>query len=342
MTTPNEGVTDDSEIDAVRTGTPPEFEQIVERHRRELRTHCYRLLGSAADAEDAVQDTYLNAWRARRTYSGRAPVRAWLYRIATNSCLQMLRHTTRKASPTPPPPPGSPATRVAPCSTVPWLSPIPDDLLGIAAPRDDEPDEVVALRDSVSLAFLTAIQMLAPRQRAVLLLRDVLMYSANESAELLDISVAAANSALQRARARLRTLHDVGAPQDGRGSSTAQRRLVSLYMRAHEQADPHAIVAILRDDARLSVSPQGLAWTSRAEITQPYVDNMNALGVWRCRAIRANGQPAVAHYLRATGTADFEAFSLVVLDIRGDSIVEIATFTDPDLFGLFGLPARLP
>jgi RNA polymerase sigma-70 factor (ECF subfamily) len=296
------------------------------------------MLGSFEEAEDLVQETLLRAWRRRGTFEGRAPLRAWLYRIATNACLETLRRRPRPA------PPGGAEGRLPPYSAMPWLQPFPDALLDAPAPAEEEPQAVAVARETIGLAFLAAIQLLPPRQRAVLLLRDVLSFSAAETAELLDMSVPAANSALQRARATLAAYQRTGEQtMAGPASASAQERaLLARYMRAHEQADPAAIVAVLREDARLTINPMGLGWDGREEITQPFLDNMSSLGEWRCLATGANRQPAVATYLRRWDDDTFRAFTLVVLAVEGDELTEMAAFARPELFAAFGLPPTLP
>ena len=322
-------------IEAVRNGSQQEFGALIEPHRGELRVHCYRILGSFDDAEDMVQEAFLQAWRRRDTFEGRAPLRAWLYRIATNSCLQLLRRTPR-------PTPSMPTDGRPPVySLMPWLQPIPDTVLDQAAPTEQQPDARAVTKETVTLAFLAVIQLLPPRQRAVLLLRDVLAFTTAETAAVLDSSPAAVNSALQRART---TLAQFRPNQQTRTqpADEAEKTLLDRYITAHERLDPQAIIAVLRDDARLTICPTGLSWDGREEITKPYLEGMGALGEWRCLGIRANRQPAVAHYLRRWGSTQYEAFTVVVLDVRGDQLTELATFAEPSLFAAFGLPAVLP
>ncbi len=321
-------------IDAVRCGSPKEFGALIEPHRGELRVHCYRMLGSFDEAQDMVQESFLQAWRRRDTFEGRAPLRAWLYRIATNSCLQLLRRTTH---PTPPmPTDGRPPVY----SSMPWLQPIPDSVLDQAAPTEQQPDARAVAKETVTLAFLAVIQLLPPRQRAVLLLRDVLAFTAAETAAVLDSSPASVNSALQRARAILAQFR-TDQQTSTKPADAAEKTLLDRYITAHETLDPQAIIAVLREDARLTISPTGLAFDGRDEITGPYLEGMGALGEWRCVAIRANRQPAVAHYLRRWGSEQYEAFTVVVLDVSGDQLTELATFAEPSLFAAFGLPPVL-
>jgi len=316
----------------VRTGTEQVFGQLVEPHRRELRVHCYRMLGSFDEAEDLVQETFLRAWRRRETFQGRSTLRAWLYRIATNGCFEVLRRRPRSAVPG-----CGAAGRVPPYSSMPWVQPFPDALLDVPAATKDEPEAVVVARETIALAFLATIQLLPPRQRAVLLLRDVLAFSAVETAYLLGFSVPAANSALQRARSTLAAYRGSTAtrPQTTTVEDPRERALLQRYMDAHEQQDPAAIVAVLREDARLTISPTGLCWNGREEITQPFLEGMGALGQWRCLPAGANRQPAVANYLRRWGDTDYRAFSIVVLAVDDGALTEMATFAEPALFEAF-------
>jgi RNA polymerase sigma-70 factor, ECF subfamily len=327
------------DLAAVREAGEDRFGELVEPHRRELRVHCYRLLGSFEQAEDLVQETYLRAWRHRATFQGRSTLRAWLYKIATNACLEELRRRPRPA------PIGSVTDgRLPPPSALPWVQPFPDALLDLPGPAEEQPDALVMARETIALAYLIAIQLLPPQQRAVLVLREVLRFSAKETGELLGITVAAANSALQRARTTLSSYQrslDPGAPAPTTQPSRDERKLVDTYMRAHEKADPDAIIAMLRADARLSISPTGLCWDGRDEITPSFLEGMGALGTWRCLSTRANGQPAVANYLRAWGEADHRAFTVVVLGMRDGELTDMATFAEPQLFPAFGLPLTL-
>jgi len=321
-----------------RSGSEAAFGQLVEAHRRELRVHCYRMLGSFHEAEDLVQETFLRAWRRRETFQGRSTLRAWLYRIATNGCLELLRRDRR------PVPATGAGGRVPPYSAMPWLQPFPDALLDAPAPTEDEPETVAVARETIALAFLATIQLLPPRQRAVLLLRDVLAFTAAETAEVLEVTVAAANSALQRARATLAAHRSTSAGASGMTSAgdPREQELLQRYIDAHERQDPAAIVAVLREDARRTISPTGLCWDGRGEITQPFLDGMGALGDWRCLPTRANRLPAVGNYLRRRGEAEYVAFTLVVLAAEDGALTEMATFAEPALFAAFGLPPTLP
>jgi RNA polymerase sigma-70 factor (ECF subfamily) len=329
-------MTDQEVVAAVAAGDEAAFTALVERHRRELHVHCYRMLGSLEEAEDRVQETFLRAWRRRADFEGRSSLRVWLYRIATNACLEILR---RRPRPTPPPPAGGRPHDAA----VSWLDPYPDRLLDQAAPGEDEPDSLVVAKETIELAFLAVIQLLPPRQRAVLILRDVLRFSAAETASLLDASVTAVNSALQRARA---TMHDYQPPGHRFHSAPTppdpdERALLRRYMDAHEQGDPDAVIALLREDARLTIAPTGRTWDGRDAIGSTLRRNMTASGAFRCLATRANRQPAVAVYLRRRHDPRFRAFSLVVVKIEDGALREVTTFLRPTLFPAFGLPSAV-
>src|SRR6516165_5446258 len=235
--------------DAARTGRWPgvgDFDDLVRRYRRELHVYCYRMLGSFDEAEDHVQEVFLDAWRSRERFQGRSSPRTWLYRIATNACLDTLRRDARRALPAPSSASAGPGPSIA---AMPWIQPYPDTLLDEMAADQPGPEAVAVSRETISLAFLAAIQLLPPRQRAVLILRDVLSWSAAEVAELLATSVPAVNSAAQRARATLRDKWPDGrldwAP--AAEPDPGQRRLLQRFIDAHEQADPEALIALLRD-----------------------------------------------------------------------------------------------
>jgi len=249
----------DGEVETVLSGGEAAFGALVQRYRHELQVHCYRMLGSLTDAEDHVQETLLRAWRSRSSFAGRSTVRAWLYRIATNACLDTLRTHPERVIPI-----GDAAS--PPPSEIPWLQPYPDVLLDRAAPRRDEPDALVVARETIELAYLAAIQLLPPNQRAVLILRDVLDWSAAETAALLDTSVASVTSALQRARA---TLKGNRPPEPATWTpstvpSADERALLQRYMDAHARADAQALVAMMREDIRLTMPPQPILYAGRA------------------------------------------------------------------------------
>ena len=319
---------------AAGAGDQAAFGRLVDGYRRELQVHCYRMLGSFTDAEDHVQETMLRAWRGRSGFQGRSSVRAWLYRIATNACLDTLRRHPERVVPV-----GDMASPAP--SEIPWLQPYPDVLLDAAAPRDQTPDALVVARETIELAYLAAIQLLPPNQRAVLIVRDVLGWSAGETAALLDTSVASANSALQRARATMqRHRPDTRESWSPPGEATAgERALLQRYMAAHDRADASAVVALLREDARFTMPPAPTCYDGRDAIAAFFHDAFGAglLGQFRLVPTRANRQPAAANYLRAWDDTTFRALSLDVLRVERGELVEITTF-DPALFPHFGLP----
>jgi RNA polymerase sigma-70 factor, ECF subfamily len=324
----------------------PAYAARLERHRRELQVHCYRMLGSFEDSEDLVQETFLRAWRARERFSfdERSSLRAWLYKIATNACLDALRGRPRRVMPQQVVAAADPNVLPAPAADLPWLQPYPDRLLEPAAPQDDEPDEAVVAKETIELAFLAAIQHLPPRQRAVLILRDVLDWSANETAALLEVSVAAANSALQRARAtlgdRLPERRTEWAP--AAGPSRDERELLRRYMDAHDRADTGALAALLREDALLTMPPHPTWFAGRDAIVVAAAKGFDPeFGELRSVPVGANAQPAVAYYLRRPGDVEFRPLAFDVLRVEDGLIVEIASFVLPELFPAFGLPPAL-
>jgi RNA polymerase sigma-70 factor (ECF subfamily) len=317
------------------------FTALAEPYRRELQLHCYRMLGSYEDSEDLVQETLLRAWRARHGFEAEGPssFRAWLYRIATNACIDALAKRPRRVLPYDVAPAADPAAPPPPDADLPWLQPYPDRLL---APSDDEPDAAVVAKETIELAFLVAIQHLPPRQRAVLLLRDVLGFSAKDTASLLQTSVAAANSALQRARATLRKrLPERRLDWAPSAEPSAQdRALLARYMDAQQRGDAAALAAVLREDARVSFPPAPLWYDGRAAFRKA-VERHAAPGEYRFVPTAANMQPATAIYLRRPGDTAFRPLVLEVLRIEDGQVAEILDFGLPELFAAFGLPATL-
>jgi RNA polymerase sigma-70 factor (ECF subfamily) len=307
----------------------PTFSGLAQRHRRELHVHCYRMLGSFEDAEDAVQETFLRAWRRRETFEGRSTVRAWLYRIATNACLDLLA----KRRP-------EPATG----GEVLWLQPYPDRLLDeLPAGDADEPEAAAVARETIELAYLVAVQHLAPRPRAVLILRDVLGWPAKEVAELLGDSVNSVNSALQRARAGMR-VHLPAERQDWTGGEedAATRELVRRYTDAAVAIDINGIAALLRDDVRCSMPPTpGLYIGLDAVVSNWVEDGFEGMAHLRAVATSANRQPAIAFYHWSEQEGAYLPLTIDVLRVAGGAIAEIVTFHD-DQFPRLGLPERLP
>jgi RNA polymerase sigma-70 factor, ECF subfamily len=322
------------------------FAALVERHRGELRVHCYRMLGSFEDSEDLVQETFLRAWRKRASFGsdGRYELRAWLYRIATNACLDVLRSRPPRVLPSQVAPAGDPAAPPSPPADLPWLQPYPDRLLEPVSPAQDEPGAVVVARETIELAFIAAIQHLPPRQRAVAILRDVLGWSAKDTAALLEVSVAAVNSALQRARATLRDR--LGERRTEWAPSLApseeDRELLRRYVDAHERADAHALAELLREDARLTMPPHPVWYDGRTAILIASQQGFDPeFGDLRSLVAGANMQPAVAHYLRRPGQSEYRPLALDVLRLERGRVAEITSFVFPELFPTFGLPPTL-
>lgn len=317
----------------------------AEAHRGELLAHCYRMLGSLHDAEEAVQDTLVKAWRKREDLESRAALRSWLYRIATNTCLDLLKRRRRRILP-PEYGPGAtdPSQPSRPVREPIWLEPFPDALLP-AAPAD--PEAAYMARQSVTLAFVAAIQHLPARQRAALLLRDVLGWSAAQTAEILDSSVASANSALQRARATLKTrlpeTQDVALASTERLADT-DRALLERYVRAWEEADLSAFVALLKEDVIVSMPPDVLWFRGRRTVEAFFGARVFTAGAagQRMVPVAANGQPAFLLYRRSSETGELVARVLMVLRLAGSEVAEITAFSDPAVFPRFGVEAVLP
>jgi RNA polymerase sigma-70 factor (ECF subfamily) len=311
---------------AIAAGEPA-FAELTERHRRELHVHCYRMLASFEEAEDAVQETLLRAWRSRDTFDG-SMLRAWLYRIATNVCLDMLRRTSRRL------------TTVHNFSEVPWLQPYPDTLLDEVAPGQDQPDAVIVERETIELAFLAAMQVLPPRQRAALIARDVLGWPAIETASLLETSVAAANSALQRARATMQEHLPARRSDWSAGEPSAEERaLLEQFIDAHERGDAALAISIASQDLRITMPPAPYLFEGLDTIA-PLLRNALREGEWRLLPTLANRMPTAASYLRQEGDTQFRAFKFDVLRIENGLIAEITTF-GPALFPAFGLPPTI-
>jgi RNA polymerase sigma-70 factor (TIGR02960 family) len=304
----------------------PDFAQVTERHRRQLHVHCYRMLGSFEEAEDAVQETMLRAWRGRESFDGTQP-RAWLYRIATNACLDAIRARKRRPQ------------AVSSFDEMPWLQPYPDLLLNEIAPSEEEPDAVLVARETIELAFLAVIQLLPPRQRAVLIMRDVLEWSAVETAEALDMTVAGVNSALQRAKATLREQDEQRFARRTTEPSEEETELLRRFIDAHERADFAGQADLLREDVLVTMPPFPMRYQGLAELAG-LQETAKDMGTWRLVPIVANRMPAAASYLRADGDDTFRAFKIDVLRIEGNRIAEITTF-NADLFAAFGLGPTL-
>jgi len=320
-----------------------ELAHAAEGHRRELLVHCYRMLGSLEDAEDAVQETLLRAWRYRDSLQTGAPLRPWLYRIATNVCLDAIARDARRAALAART--GSEDGADAGLDEIVWLQPIPDAVLEPATPPTRTPEGIALTREAIELAFLTVIQLLTPQQRAALILCDVLDWSAKEAADLLDVTVPAVNSALQRARSRLRARLPTSKPTwpAGADASAAERELMEKYVAASEAADFRALESIIRADATCRMPPQPGIATGRDEMFRLWLDGgfgTEGFGRLHCIVTRANRQPAVAAYVRRPGDAAWHALAMDVLRIEEGLIAEIVTFS-PECFPSFGLPLLL-
>jgi RNA polymerase sigma-70 factor (ECF subfamily) len=320
-------------VEAASAGDQDAFRRLFDKHRRQIHVHCYRMLGSLHDAEDATQETFLRAWRRLDTFEGRSSFSSWLYRIATNACLDALERQAKRVLPHDVTPPDDPAADVRPPTTeIPWLEPYPDVLL-----EDADPSAIVFARETMAVAFLAAIQHLSPRQRAVLILRDVLHWSASEVADLLETSVAAVNSALQRARDRL------PAPPASRASDKEERRLVERYVRAWEQADVAGLVALLKEDAKMTMPPVPSWYAGRDAIGaffQAQVFGPDA-GETRIIPTRANRSRALAAYQWNPEEGLFRPLGLMTFAIADGLIEAIYGFADTALFRDFRLPESL-
>ena len=310
----------------------------LEPYRRELTGYCYRMLGSAFDADDAVQETLVRAWQARDRFEGRSSLRSWLYRIATNTCLDALRSRQRRALPMDLSSPVPSTT--APGEPLPenvWVTPLPD---GDVAPASGDPADRSVLADEVRLAFVAALQHLPPKQRAVLVLREVLCWQASEVAELLDTTVAGVNSALQRARATLAS-HEVRET-----SSTPlaedEQDLLARYVSAFEAYDIEALVRLLHEDAGFSMPPLALWLRGREDIAGWYLGYGIGCKDSRLVPVQANGMPAFAHYKRSASGEVYEPWSIQVLEVADGKIVHLHHFLGVPIFERFGLPLTLP
>ena len=318
---------------------PGELEHRLEQHRRELTAYCYRMLASAFDAEDAVQETFIRAWRGFKGFEGRAALRSWLYRIATNVCLDMLNGRERRARPMDLGPSQAPVE--ANLNTLPettWIQPVPD---GLVVP-DGDPADVAVARESIRLAFVAALQHLPPRQRAVLILCEVLRWQASEVAELLDTSVASVNSALQRARATL-AAGNVSTGDPSPPLDADDRALLARYVDAFERYDMEALTAVIQEDATQSMPPYDLWLRGRDDILAWWVGPGNGCrGSRLVPTVAANGSPAYGQYKPSQTGEGFEPWALQVIEVSEGQIAEITFFLDTDtVFPLFGLPPRL-
>lgn len=309
-------------VDAARAGDSAAFQALVAPHLRALHLHSYRMLGSYHDAEEALQETLLRAWRGLAGYEGRAPLRHWLYRITTTTCLKMINRRARDP--------------IATAVDVSWLQPYPDTLMDQLVDTDADPAAVADRRESVTLAFIAALQVLPATQRAALILREVLGWPAQQVADLLDTSVPAVNSALQRARA---TLAAGGTPTPRAGTAD-ERRTVDAFVRAWTACDIPALAALLRDDVTLTMPPQTLQIVGRAAVAEFFatVPADGRLDLIELVEVRANGHPALAAYLPDETAGDCRGYGIMVLTLDGDRIATITGFPDPALYPAFDLP----
>ncbi len=323
------------------------FQELTEPFRAEIQLHCYRMLGSLQDAEDLVQETFLRAWRGLAAFEGRSSFKNWLYRIATNACLNAIasqKSARRRPLPTTEGPSSDREPEGGPATELAWLEPYPDAALAGVGEPTPAPDTRYEMRESVQVAFIAAIQNLAPRQRAVLLLRDVLGWSAAESAELLDSTVAAVNSALQRARGTLADRFPHGRPGEPSAPSDEQRALLERYVRAWEHSDLDGFVALLKEDAVLSMPPWREWYDGRDAIRRFFASpfEVGGEGAFRLVPTAANGQPAFAQYTGGPEELECPRRAIHVLTIEDGAIAALTFFTDPELFAAFGLPDAPP
>jgi RNA polymerase sigma-70 factor (ECF subfamily) len=343
VVTRTEGLRESELLDAARAGDEDAFRRIVERHHTELHSHCYRMLGSLHDAEDALQETLLRAWRGLAGFAGRSSARSWLYAIATNACLDAIARRPKRVLPIDYGPPSAPTVDVGqPLVESVWVEPYPDDVLGL---QDGfaAPEARYEQREAVELAFIAALQHLPARQRAVLILREVLGFSAREVSATLETSVASVNSALQRARkavherlpersqqATLRTLGD-----------ERVRDLVESYVDAWRRGDVDALRTLLAEDVTFSMPPWSSWWRGRETVAGFAKTAVEVCAEARTVPTRANGQPAIAYYSVDDETGRWKASAIDVLTLDGTRIKEITGFVSPGLFAGFGLPPEL-
>ena len=324
--------------DSSLTAKPAAAEQQLEQHRKELTAYCYRMLGSPFEAEDAVQETLLRAWRSLDRFEGRAALRSWLYRIATNVCFDLLNGRERRARPMDLGPAREPVeSNLNVLPEVTWIEPVPDS---VVAPESDPADVAVA-HETIRLAFVAALQHLPPRQRAVLILCEVLRWKAAEVAELLETSVASVNSALQRARATLDSA-EVETDPTARLDDDA-RELLARYVEAFEAYDMEALTSLIHEDATQSMPPYDLWLSGRDDIFRWWFGpGIGCSGSRVIPTVTANGSPAFGQYKPSESGSGHEPWALQVLELSGDRIVELTFFLDTDrVFPLFGLPPRL-
>ncbi len=316
-----------------------EFASALEPHRRELRVHCYQMLGSFTEAEDLVQETFLRAWRGRSTFEGRSTLRAWLYRIATNVCLDHLRGREGRVLPYDLAAPSDPAQPQPVRTDVGWLQPLPDAACDV--------EEAVVARETLELAFVVALQHLRPMPRAVLILRDVLGWQAKQVAAQLEVSIPSVNSTLNRARTTLRQqLPEQRSDWTAAALSQPERRLLRKYMDAVERSDVHAMADLLTADVRSAMPPWPMWFAGRDAVlhamSMSWDEHSQAyVGRFRMLPTGANGQPAAAAYLCRPGAREYEPFAISLLRTRQGRIAELTAFHDVSIFPAFGLPTAL-
>lgn len=340
-----------TELIAAQAGDREAFSRLTEPHRSLLLAHCYRMLGSLQDAEDLVQETLLRAWQRVRTFEGRSSLRTWLYAIATNACLNALDRRPRRLLPAVTSPPSAPDQPFAPPTEPVWLEPFPDRLLAGAEPS---PEARYTAQESITLAFLMALQRLPPRQRAVLLLREVLAWRADEVADLLESTVPAINSLLHRARATLAQQRAAGLLGEDQPTQldAATQQLLDRYMQVWEMADIPGLLALLKEDATLAMPPSPSWYRGRTAIgvfaagtifgaaREPFFPGP-ARGRWRLRPTRANGLPAFGLYRRVEHGPGYAVQGIELLRPAGDQVAEIIAFLSPGLISYFGLPESI-
>jgi RNA polymerase sigma-70 factor, ECF subfamily len=328
--------------DSSTTVTPDAgtLEDRLEQHRAELKAYCYRMLGSPFEADDAVQETLIKAWRGFERFEGRAALRSWLYRIATNVCLDMLNGRERCARPMDLGPAREPVeSNLNTLPEVTWIEPVPD---GLVVPSEADPAEVAVSRETIRLAFVAALQHLPPRQRAVLILCEVLRWKATEVAELLETSVASVNSALQRARSTL-DASDLSAADTSPSVDEADAELLARYVEAFERYDMDALTSLIHEDATQSMPPYDLWLSGRDDIFRWWVGpGAGCRGSRVLPTVAANGSPAFGQYKPSDSGSGYDPWALQVLEVSDGRIVEFTFFLDTErVFPLFGLPLRL-
>lgn len=322
---------------AAVSSTSADWGTIDERHRRELLRHCYRMLGSPFDAEEAVQETMFRAWRGRETFAGAASVRVWLFRIATNICLDMLRQRPRREQPIGAAGAADADSLLGRPDDSRWLHPAPDRWL---LPSGAATEEVAVLRESIRFAFIAALHRLTPMQRAALIFRDVLKFTAEETADLLGITVASANGLLRRARHRLAA--EAPPPTSSADLDGGQRALLERFVHAFERYDVQALTELLKEDATLSMPPYELWLAGRSQIRRWFLRDPNPCHGARAVAIGANGSPALAIYHLDEPHQTLRPFAILTAAIEDDRIAALDMHIVPRLFPLAGLPTELP